>query len=48
MVENMNEYRVLVGKRQLRRPSCRLEDNINMDFREIGWGGMDWIHLVPG
>jgi hypothetical protein len=21
-------------------------DNIKMDFREIGWGGMDWIDLV--
>jgi hypothetical protein len=20
-------------------------DNINMDLREIGWGGMDWIDL---
>jgi hypothetical protein len=20
-----------------------LEDNINMDLGEIGWGGMDWI-----
>jgi hypothetical protein len=21
----------------------RWEDNIKMDLREIGWGGMDWI-----
>jgi hypothetical protein len=21
-------------------------DNIKMDLREIGWGGMDWIHLA--
>jgi hypothetical protein len=21
-------------------------DNIKMDLREIGWDGMDWIHLV--
>jgi hypothetical protein len=20
-------------------------DNIKMDLREIGWDGMDWIHL---
>jgi hypothetical protein len=20
-------------------------DNTKMDLREIGWGGMDWIHL---
>jgi hypothetical protein len=24
----------------------RLEDNINMDPREIGWGGMVWFHLA--
>jgi hypothetical protein len=22
------------------------DDNIKMDFREIGWDGMDWIDLV--
>jgi hypothetical protein len=22
------------------------EDNIKMDLRAIGWGGMDWIHLA--
>jgi hypothetical protein len=21
-------------------------DNIKMDLREIGWGGMDWIQLA--
>jgi hypothetical protein len=21
------------------------DGNINMDLREVGWGGMDWIHL---
>jgi hypothetical protein len=21
-------------------------NNIKMDLREIGWGGMDWIHLA--
>jgi hypothetical protein len=34
------------GKRQFGRYRCRLEDNIIMDFREIGWKGMDWIHLA--
>jgi hypothetical protein len=23
-----------------------LVDNIKMDIREIGWGGMDWIDLA--
>jgi hypothetical protein len=22
------------------------EDNIRMDLRDIGWGGMDWIYLA--
>jgi hypothetical protein len=26
------------GKRPLGRPRCRWEDNIKMDFREIGMG----------
>jgi hypothetical protein len=33
-------YKILVGnpegKRLLRRPRCRWEDNIKMDFRDIG------------
>ena len=24
----------------------RIWDNINMDLKEVGWGGMDWIHLA--
>jgi hypothetical protein len=35
-----------VGKRPLRRPRRRWEDNIKMDIREIGWGGMYWIYLA--
>jgi hypothetical protein len=33
--------------RPLGRPRCRWEDNIRMDLRELGWGGMDWIDLGP-
>jgi hypothetical protein len=29
------------GKRPLGRPICRWVDNIKIDFRDIGWGGMD-------
>jgi hypothetical protein len=40
MGEKSNGYRILVGKpegkRPLGRPRCRWEDNIKMDFREIG------------
>jgi hypothetical protein len=24
----------------------RWEDNIKMDLKEVGWGGMDWIDLA--
>ena len=43
-------YRFLVGKpegkRPLGRPSCRWDDNIKMDFQEVGCGGMNWIDLA--
>jgi hypothetical protein len=46
----MYVYRMLVGKpegeRSLGRPRRRWEDNIRMDLREIGWGGMDLIDLA--
>jgi hypothetical protein len=29
------------GKRLVGRPRRMWEDNINMDLREIGWGGVD-------
>jgi hypothetical protein len=48
--EKRNAYRILVGKperkRPLGRPRHRRVDNIKMDTREIGWGGMDWIDLA--
>jgi hypothetical protein len=34
------------GKRPLGRPRRRWEDNIRIDIREIGWEGLDWIHLA--
>jgi hypothetical protein len=43
-------YRVLVGKpegkRPMGRPRRRWEDNIRIDFQEVGCGGMDWIGLA--
>jgi hypothetical protein len=33
-------------KRPIGRPRRRREYNIKMDLREIGWGGIDWIHLT--
>jgi hypothetical protein len=47
-----NAYKILVrkrkGKRPLRRPRHRWEYNVRMDLKEIGWEGMDWIHLAEG
>jgi hypothetical protein len=43
-------YRILVGKpkgkRPLETPRRKWEDAIEMDLREIGWGGMDWSDLA--
>jgi hypothetical protein len=33
-------------KRPMGRPRSRWEDNIRMDLREMGCGGMDWIGLA--
>jgi hypothetical protein len=50
MEAKRNTYRILVGKpegdKPLGRPRCRWVNNIKMDIREIGWGGMDWIDLA--
>jgi hypothetical protein len=52
MGEKRNAYRVLVGKPEgktpLGRPRRKWEDNIRIELREIGWGGMDWIDLAQG
>jgi hypothetical protein len=41
---NTNKFRS--GKIPLGRPRPRWEDSIRMDLREIGWEGVDWIHLA--
>jgi hypothetical protein len=45
-----NAYKVLVkkpeGRGPLGRPRLKWIDNINIDLREIGWDGMDWIDLA--
>jgi hypothetical protein len=30
----------------LGRPRHRWVDNIKMDVREIGWGGIDWVDMA--
>jgi hypothetical protein len=43
-------YNIMVsnneGKRPLGRRISRWEHNIKMDFKEIGWEGVEWIHLA--
>jgi len=50
MGEGRGVYRVLVekpeGSRPLGRPRSRWEDNITMDFQEMGCGGVDWMKLA--
>jgi hypothetical protein len=45
-----NAYRIFVenpeAKRLLGRPRHRWMDNIKIDLRKIGWGGMDRIDLA--
>jgi hypothetical protein len=49
-VKKRSAYRILVAKperkRPLGRPIRRCVDNINIDLRERGWDGMDWIDLA--
>jgi hypothetical protein len=48
--EKKNAYRILIAKPEGKRPQGRhkrrWEDNIKVDIREIGWGGMDWIDMA--
>jgi hypothetical protein len=48
--EKRNAYRLLVGrperKRPLGRPKHMRVHNIKMNFREIGWDGVDWINMA--
>jgi hypothetical protein len=50
MGEERGAYRILVvrpeGRRPLGRPRRRWEDNIKMDIREVGCGGMNWNELA--
>jgi hypothetical protein len=43
-------YRILVGNPEgnklLERPRLRCGNNIKIDLRAMGWGGMDWIDLA--
>jgi hypothetical protein len=50
MGEMRNTYTILVeklqGKRILGTPRPRWENDIGIDLREIGWGGVERMHLT--
>jgi hypothetical protein len=49
MGEMRNLYKILVGKpagKRLGSPGRRSEDNIRMDLTEVGWDGVEWMHLA--
>jgi hypothetical protein len=50
MGEMRNAYRILVGKPEGKRPPGRPKrkcvDDIKMDLRDIGWGGIHCIDLA--
>jgi hypothetical protein len=50
MGEGRGVYRNWVGKpevkRPLGRPRCGWEDDIKVDFHEMGFGGVDWIEVA--
>jgi hypothetical protein len=45
-----NVYGILIqkpeGMKPLGRPVCKLDDNVKMGLKEIGYKGDDWIQLV--
>jgi hypothetical protein len=45
-----NACKILVGKAEGKRPLwrtiCSWNDNIKMDFKEIIYDSVDWIHVV--
>jgi hypothetical protein len=49
MGEKRGAYRILVGRREgrrpLGRPRSRWQDNIKVDLQDVGWS-MDWIELA--
>jgi hypothetical protein len=50
MGELRSAYTILVGKpewkRPLGRPRRRCEDNIRMNFMQVEWKGMNWLHMA--
>jgi hypothetical protein len=51
MSEMRNDYKILVGKphgkKPLRRPRHKCENNIKIDIRAVGLEGVEWIPVAP-
>ena len=52
-VERMGEREmltVILGNAEVQKPLRKIrhrrEDDINVNLKEIGWKGVDWIHLA--
>jgi hypothetical protein len=52
MGKNENSYGIMLGKpegrRPLRRPMCRWEDNIKMNLKDCdgrAWTGFNWLRI---
>ena len=35
-----------LGKRTFGRPRHKWQGNINIDLKEVGWGGKDWMTVA--
>jgi len=46
MINTYKTFRKPERKTSFGRPRRRLEDDIRIGFREVGWVGMDWMHLA--
>lgn len=50
MGEKTNVYKILVGvpkeKRLVGNTRHKWKNNIEVDVKELGWWGMDWINLA--
>ena len=44
--EKRNAYRGLWLRNMMETSQKNQDDNIKMDLKEMGWVGMDWIHLT--
>jgi hypothetical protein len=46
MGEKKYAYRILAGKTEGRRLKRRWDSRINLDLKDMGYEGVDWINLA--